>query len=83
MKHLMCRFMKKRVLNESTLAQLVDMDVTNPEFHKKIRKIDPGFTAEAMLNHLVNHYEVDKKTATKFHQQYNARTSYWKSMKDC
>lgn len=50
---------------ESILVELFELDVTNPGFYRKLRKIDPGFTTEAMLNRLENYYEVNDESATK------------------
>lgn len=36
LKQLMYRFMKKGIVNESTLVKLVEMDLTNPEIHKGV-----------------------------------------------
>lgn len=54
------------VVNESPLVKIVEINVTNPEFHRKIRWIDSGLTVEAILNHFWTTNESSTKQQRNF-----------------
>ena len=58
--------LKKAVVMDSTITNLVQLDVHEIEHHVKIGKVDPGFTADTMLRHLVNSGSVTNESSMKF-----------------
>lgn len=72
LKQLMGRFLKKEVVKDSSIPNLIELDIKDVELHLKIGKVDPGFTADTMLRHFVNNGSVTKESGTKFREETKA-----------